>query len=254
MVASAQPTPFPSLSDFSSESVAIAAAARQIAESPHEVPGTVLRQAYQAMRRLQALWKLDLARWELGWSQGASRPGYHRQLLPALMMELSVVEMAVRVWGTTLALRELNRQTCDATRIIRNILNSQMLVRNQLLTVMLQAPPSVAAEVSTAEHIRRRAERWTDVLISKAIGPVPFFEFAFDAERLADYASEPQVLEELPAAHAQQYLIETGLKLAFSQSVGRTPLSEPAFGLLWRAMEASSPVSQKTHPRAIRTN
>jgi hypothetical protein len=88
------------------------------------------------------------------------------------------------------------RGTQDAEPIVRSIYASHGEARHRLLHILLAESPQAASvnswpfieDIHGLEQLRRRSERWTDLLIGYLLARDEVAQFAFDPARALDFA------------------------------------------------------------------
>ena len=102
--------------------------------------------------------------------------------------EIFASEMLARVWTAVLVARDRRWKTDETEIIARNVLDSHLEARGRALALLLNWEGLGTAQAASLNRLRRRAERWTDVLLGGLMHLGDVSEFAFDAERAADFA------------------------------------------------------------------
>ncbi len=181
-----------------------------------------LRDFWQQTRELQKSWTSRLDAWSTEADLDLSQ-------LAELATQLFSTELLARVWSTVLL--GIDRQTGrdDLTRVARNAVGSLLQVRHAVMSRLLQLPGSSATRVAEIERLRRRCDRWTDLLIGNLAGSHDLFEFAFEVERARDFATESMDYDPSTGPNPVEHLVTAGLRMAFLGQLPETPLAEPAF-------------------------
>jgi hypothetical protein len=181
-----------------------------------------LRDFWQQARVLQTHWTLRLDSWSAEADPGLTR-------LAELSTQLFVSELLARVWSTVLL--GIDRQTGsdDLSRIARNVVSGLMHVRQGVMSRLLQQSDASSKYVAEIERMRRRCDRWADLLIGNLAGSRDLFEFAFEVERARDFATEAVDCDPSTGPHPVEHLVTAGLRMAFLGHLPETPLTEPGF-------------------------
>ena len=160
---------------------------------------------------------------------GCASPDDHPAMwesVRSLVDEILVTDILTRVWATVLAASDLNRGSRDATPIARHTFNGHLDVRNRALRLVLHDLQMPAAEVARVDRLRRKAERWTDILIGHLTLNFQLDEFAHEPERAVEFG-EGQIHEILRATDEPLWeFILTGIRLAFTQQQETVPSEE----------------------------
>ena len=204
-----------------------------IADGQEPSPNS-LREFWQQSRALQQHWTSRLDAWSAEVDPELSQ-------LAELGTQLFISELLTRVWSTVLL--GVDRQTGrdDLSRVARNAVSSLLQVRHGVMSRLLQQPASSTEQVAAIERVRRRSDRWTDLLIGNLAGSYDLFEFAFDVERARDFATESIEYDPATGPHPVEHLIAAGLRMAFLGQLPGTPLTEPAFQQLVQSVLGALP-------------
>ena len=200
----------------------------------HEPSPNSLREFWQQTRALQQQWTSRLDAWSAEADPELSQ-------LAELGAQLFISELLTRVWSTVLL--GVDRQTGrdDLSRVARNAVSSLLQVRHGVMSRLLQQPDTSASQVAEIERLRRRSDRWTDLLIGNLAGSHDLFEFAFDVERAKDFATESIEYDPATGPHPVEHLVAAGLRMAFLGQLSGTPLTEPAFQQLVQSILGALP-------------
>ena len=193
-----------------------------------------LREFWQQTRALQQYWTLQLDAWSAKTDPDLGQ-------LAEVGAQLFISELLTRVWSTVLL--GVDRQTGrdDLSRVARNAVSGLLQVRHGVMSRLLQQPDSSASKVAEIERLRRRSDRWTDLLIGNLAGSRDLFEFAFDVERAKDFATESIEYDPATGPHPVEHLVAAGLRMAFLGQLPGTPLTEPAFQQLVQSILGALP-------------
>jgi hypothetical protein len=153
---------------------------------PLNCRGAVVKSMWQHSRRCLQTWTASLM--ELSAAVDAA-PGdlsdrVEQEFVP-LANEFFVVELSVRVWSALLAGNDDDRDA-DVRIVLANNFRRWTQVRTQILSLMLSAPSSCHSALTVVDQLRRRCERWSDLLICE-MGATPWsIPLLFDPERADD--------------------------------------------------------------------
>jgi hypothetical protein len=116
------------------------------------------------------------------------RPQLWRQARPVLE-EILTAEVLNRVW--TAVMCQCDRRRRDgAEAAARSVYLGQMEARNRALNLMVYGQGFELQEAVALNQIRRRSERWADLLLGNLLIEHEVLEFAFDAERAREFAAD----------------------------------------------------------------
>lgn len=223
------PTVQPGLTILSLAEVAwlVSRAGRQFIAGHAEPSSEALKEFWQATRQLQRSWDETLESGPLDQNQ-----------LSDLLARVLATDMVCRTWGTALGCLEKRNGRNDLTRIAANVIGGLLQIRNRVLSAILSDPTLPSAWGAEQDRLRRRCDRWTDLLIGTLCGFDNFYQFAVDADRARDFAEESQ-------AHSPERPVEllmaAGLRLSFLRQLPEVSLDTAAYERLIQSILASLP-------------
>ncbi len=122
--------------------------------------------------------------------EDGSQQGVPSNKLVSVIEELLVSELLTRVWAATLTAHDRLRGTNRCESIGRSILIGHMEVRNRALNIMLRGTGIDVEQTVALNDLRRKVERWTDLLLAFLAHNGSVSEMAFDASRFQDHADD----------------------------------------------------------------
>jgi hypothetical protein len=152
----------------------------------------------QALERYWSAGKIRIDAWgralraytkEIQHAAPARRPQLWRQVRPVLE-EILTAEVLNRVWTAVMCLADRQRRVGDAEAVARSVYIGQMEARNRALNLMVYGQGFDIQEAVALNHVRRRSERWTDLLLGNLLIAHDAAEFAFDVGRACDFAQD----------------------------------------------------------------
>lgn len=132
--------------------------------------------------------------------------------------EIFVSEILTRVWGAALV-------ACDRTSgsnsepIVRSVLSSHQEVRQRALAMLLDGRSFTTGQAVVLNRTRRRAERWTDVLVGGLMHLGGVGRFSANAERAGDFAADLARRHGEPGGRQAWRLTLVSLRNAFQSGV-----------------------------------
>lgn len=177
---------------------------------------------------LTTYWVASKCRWDR-WRRAlptaheasCSGPGTNWKSLEPLIEEILLSEVLTRVWTGYLVLQDRTRNGREAEPIARSVLASHLEARHRTLSWMMHSPGVPIAGAVAINQLRRKAERWTDLLLG-CLARGDLQDLAFDLQRLDDFALDWQ---EHPAGtiSASWSILLTSLREAFAPHGRRSP-------------------------------
>jgi hypothetical protein len=143
-----------------------------------------------------------------------------------VMEEILVSEMLTRVWTALLSAHDRQHGRDDAEPIARSVMIGHMEARHRVLSLMVHGPDIRVEAAVRLNHLRRRTERWTDLLIGHLPRQYDVSEFATDPQRARDFADDVQQRSRLAGGRNTWPLITASLRAAFR--CGLSPVSPNA--------------------------
>lgn len=161
--------------------------------------------------------------------------------LAEIAAPLFTAEMVARTFGTVLAEIDSTRGTDDMVRVARSAVSGLMRVRNGLLSRLLMTSESQFDPVTKLDRLRRRCDRWTDLLLATIARQTDTFEFAFEQERALDFHEDHRDAGNSAAAVATSNLISAGMILTFFQHLPAATIEEPGLLSLMQSILSAIP-------------
>lgn len=141
-----------------------------------------------------------------------------------LLEEILVSELLTRIWTAITVALDRRGLDQDLEPIARNIYGSHLDVRRRLLALLAGGRVIRAEQAAALNQLRCRVERWGDMLLAHLAEAIDIGEFAFDAERARDFASD---LDREATGAERRFscqLALTSLRASFAEGLAeRTP-------------------------------
>ena len=121
-----------------------------------------------------------------------SRPDAQAQWrkIRSLIEEILASELLTRTWAAVACLYDRTHRTDALGPIVKSVLISHLEARNRALHIMLHGQGFIVEEGVVLNRLRRQTERWTDMLLGYLGADQDVSDFAFDSERVRDFASD----------------------------------------------------------------
>lgn len=189
-----------------------------------ELPAGALEKFWDRSQRRLKMWLSALAHFQRQSNEIVSDE--HRQLwsdLQPVISEIFVSEILTRVWGAVLTAMDQTRGTHKLEPIARNVLIGHLDARKRALELLVSDSTLTVEELRPLDTIRRRVERWTDLLLGHLVERYHVDDFAFDANRAREFGGQ-QLLQNSERSHEQVWLLMLiGLRSSFTND----PTSPP---------------------------
>lgn len=195
------------------------------AYSPHLVegrtglpPGALEKFWDRSQRRLK-LWLSALLTYQRQSLLVASeeRGKLWTDLLPVLE-EIFVSEVLTRVWTAILTAMDQERGTRNTEPIARNVMLGHLDARKRALQLLVTDSTLTHEMVLPLDAVRRRVERWTDLLLGHLVEAYRVDDFAFDPQRAREFGAQQLLQSEEQSRDQAWVLVLIGLRTAFSSA------------------------------------
>jgi hypothetical protein len=107
-----------------------------------------------------------------------------------VLEEILATELLTRLWTAVAAAHDAFRNDQDLEPIARNIFVGHLDARRRLLALLADGRVIALPEAVQLNHLRRRVERWTDMLLAHLAQTIDIGEFAFEPDRARDFAED----------------------------------------------------------------
>ncbi len=157
--------------------------------------GGIAADANQAMRYWAAS-KCRLQRWQAAlkvFEEDFENPcemhdPWHA--IEVVLQEILIAELLTRVWTVVLIQHDRIVNHYDMQSIGHSVFIGHLEARNRAMRLIMHNRPSNARAYDRLEELRRRMERWTDLLLSRVSDLELATQFGFDEHRIRDFAAD----------------------------------------------------------------
>ncbi len=105
---------------------------------------------------------------------------HHLRERVGLARSILAAELLTRVWSTILVARDAARSENSAGEMVRNVFLGQQEARREVIQMLSDENRLPTPEAASVEQLRRRVERWTDLLLGPLVLKYDVTEFVFD--------------------------------------------------------------------------
>lgn len=142
-----------------------------------------------------------------------------RPLVRAVLEEILSSEVLTRVW-TAVATASDRRHGTDSTEpIARSVLVAHLEARHRVLTLMVRSSGIDAEYAVKLNSVRRRSERWTDMLIGQLLEVGDVSELAAEPARAREFARGLREQAQEPGGRIARSLALASLRAAFGRGL-----------------------------------
>ena len=135
-----------------------------------------------------------------------------------------VTEMLTRVWGAVLTASDLHRAQRRAEPIACGVFKTHLDCRRLALQRMAESPAGLDDRMADLDRLRRRVERWTDLLLGPLVARFGdrVAQFAYEPRRALEFGQEGTIQMFGGISPPAWAFLMAGLQTSFS---GRRPSS-----------------------------
>jgi hypothetical protein len=189
-------------------------------QSGKPIPAAGIEQYWTASKVRLDRWAWGLRRFAGAAEADAPRRQTQWPEFRGLLEEILSGEMLTRMWTAVLCAYDRSRRRDEAEPAARSVLIGHMEARHRVLTLMVRGPGIDAEAALKLNRLRRRVERWTDLLVGHLAGRYDVSEFAFDPQRAQDFAEDLRDRSRRPGGRQAWPLVLASLQTAFRQGLG----------------------------------
>ncbi len=143
-----------------------------------------------------------------------------------VLEEIITGEMLTRAWTAVLCAHDRFHGTSQTESVARSVMIGHLEARHRVLNLLVRGPGIDAAEAVRLNHLRRRSERWIDLLVGYLTGMHDVAEFATDPDRAKEFAEDLRYQSHLKGGRHAWPLVLASLRTAFRK--GLHPISPNA--------------------------
>jgi len=138
-----------------------------------------------------------------------------------VLEEILASELLTRLWTAACVAYDRHREDEEVAPIARTVFQGHLEARRRLLLLLSDGRAIELADAVALNHLRRRVERWTDMLLAHLTRDVDVTEFAFEPDRTLEFAED--LAHEAVAAERQFtcQLILSSLRAAFQTNLAQ---------------------------------
>jgi len=106
------------------------------------------------------------------------------------IQEILISELLTRTWTAVGVIHDRLHGTNDVEPVLRGVLVGQLEARHRALSLMIHGRGFSPDQTTELNGLRRRMERYTDLLLSRLLPLSNVTEFGFDNVRIQDFAED----------------------------------------------------------------
>ena len=144
-------------------------------------------------------------------------------MIRGVLEEILTGEVLTRVWTAVLCLYDRQQGGKEFESLARSIMVGHLEARHRVLMLIVRGPGISAEGAVKLNHLRRRAERWTDLLVGYLARYGDVAEFAIDVERAVEFSRDLEFQADQVGGRQAWPLLQASLRAAFQR--GLAPVS-----------------------------
>src|SRR5262245_46816599 len=168
----------------------VAVHAPTLVQSAGRVPPGINEQYWAASKCRLDRWGRTLRQLTAAAVEPQLPPTLSWQRVRPHLEEILVTELLARLWAAAATAYDAAHSEQDLSPVARNVLNGHLEARQRLLSLLADGRVIALPEASKLDQLRRRIERWTDMLLAHLADSIDIAEFAFEPGRAADFAED----------------------------------------------------------------
>ena len=137
----------------------------------------------------------------------------------AVFEEILTGEILTRVFAAVVSGHDRRRNSDACEPAARSVLGGHLEARHRVLTILVGGHGITAEQAMLLNGLRRRCERWSDMLLGYLVEYVEIKDFAVDKQRAADFSEDLRYQSELSGGSGPWALVQASLKAAFGRNL-----------------------------------
>ncbi len=147
-------------------------------------------------------------------------------LLRGVLEEILTGEVLTRVWTAVLCLYDRQHGGNEFESLARSILIGHMEARHRVLILLVRGPGIDAEGAVKLNHLRRRTERWTDLLVGRLARHGDVADLAIDIDRAREFSRDLEYQADQEGGRRAWSLLQASLQAAFQHGLARVSPNE----------------------------
>jgi hypothetical protein len=158
-----------------------------------------------------------------------------------LLEEILSGEVLTRVWTAVLCLYDRRHGGNELESLARSVMIGHLEARHRVLMLLVRGPGVDAEGAVKLNHLRRRTERWTDLLVGHLARYGDVAEFAIDANRAVEFSRDLDFQADQKGGRQAWPLLQASLRAAFQRGLAAVSPNEDLNAQIASAILASFP-------------
>jgi len=172
-------------------------------------------------------WARNLKSFAADASQGdATATRVQWPFVRGVLEEILTGEVLTRVWTAVLCLYDRQHGGNELESLARSIMIGHLEARHRVLMLLVRGPGVDAEGAVKLNHLRRRAERWTDLLVGYLARYGDVAEFAIDVDRAVEFSQDLEFQSDRQGGRQAWPLLQASLRAAFQRGLATVSPNE----------------------------
>lgn len=154
----------------------------------------------------------------------AGNSQWHKAQWPhiqSVLEEIITGELLTRIWTAVVHAHDRHHGSDDANPIAQSVLLGHIEAKNRALTLLIRGQGIDTGVAKMLNNLRRRTERWADLLIGYLAGIHDCDQFAAEPQRAKDYSKDLNYQRQQPGGHQAWPLILASLRMAYQTGMSQ---------------------------------
>lgn len=148
-------------------------------------------------------------------------PALQEARVRPVLEEIFASELLTRLWTAVACGYDAARGRAECEPVARNIWSGHLEARRRLLALLADGRVISLPEAMRLNKVRRRVERWTDMLLGYLAGAVAIDEFCFEPARARDFAQDVDDAQASKLRSVQQQIVLVSLRASLEGCLSR---------------------------------
>jgi hypothetical protein len=169
----------------------VAAHTPALLRSARNIPEESVEAYWVASKSRLDRWGRALKRLTAVAQAGGLRPNSpEHRAFRGILEEILAGEVLTRVWSAAMCAYDQTHGADQMEPVARSVLIGQIEARHRVLTILVGRSGLTAEEAMRLDALRRRTERWADLLVGHLAAEYDVSGFAVDPDRARDFADD----------------------------------------------------------------
>ena len=187
-----------------------------LARNPEPLSAEGLNRYWSASRCRLDGWSRRLQQWTT--AAHTRDPSASRASWPSIRSVLEEVltgELLTRVWAAAVCAHDRWHKLDDGEPIVRSIFIGHQEARHRVLSLLVRGPGIDVEHAMKIDQLRRRCDRWCDMLVGYLLEAGDVSEFAADPAHARDFAADLRDQSQSAGGRHAWSLVQVSLRAAF---------------------------------------